>query len=203
MKTTPYELVFGQPPHLSVFPGAKRNCVMEEDVEDLFEENSTTDPSQNQPQIETISEPDIHAQIELETETMSEQSNSDTYLKTETTAEQLNLDTFPQSETTSEQHNLDSFPLGTSAKHFNLRKEADKHYRRNAESMKLKYCKGKRKKVLTFRVGDFVSVRIPRIDRSSTDSHRLLCVIVERLGSKFHLYRLRYMKYIYYDCVCN
>ena len=41
-----------------------------------------------------------------------------------------------------------------------------------------------------FNVGDFVSVRIPRIDRSSTDSHRLPCVIVERLGETFHLYRL-------------
>ena len=30
-----------------------------------------------------------------------------------------------------------------------------------------------------FNVGDFVSVQIPRIDRSSTDSHRLLCVTVD------------------------
>ena len=42
-----------------------------------------------------------------------------------------------------------------------------------------------------FNVGDFISVRIPRIDRSSTDSHRLPCVIVERLGETFHLYRLK------------
>ena len=33
-----------------------------------------------------------------------------------------------------------------------------------------------------FNVGDFVSVRILRIDQSSTDSHRLPCVIVEHLG---------------------
>lgn len=59
--------------------------------------------------------------------------------------------------------------------------------------MKLKYCKAKRKKVLTFSKGDFVSVKIPRIDRSSTDFHRLPCVVVEKLGSEFHLYRLRYI----------
>lgn len=65
------------------------------------------------------------------------------------------------------------------------------NYRRNAERMQLKYAKGRRKKVLTFSQGDFVSLRIPRIDRSSTDAHRLPCVVVERLGSKFHFYRLR------------
>ena len=40
MKTTPYELVFGQPPRGSAFPGLS-NCqsVMEEDVQDLLEES--------------------------------------------------------------------------------------------------------------------------------------------------------------------
>ena len=118
MKTTPYELVFEQPPHFSVFPGAKGNCVMEEDVEDLFEENPTTDPSQNAPQIETMSEPDsqmetmpkpdIHPQIEFET--MSEQCNSDTCPQTETMSEQCNSDTYPQTETMSEQCNSDTYP---------------------------------------------------------------------------------------------
>jgi len=31
-------------------------------------------------------------------------------------------------------------------------------------------------------VQDCVSVRIPRIDRSSTDSHRLACVVVQLMG---------------------
>ena len=82
-------------------------------------------------------------------------------------------------------------PLATTQKHLLLRQEADKRYRNNAEKMQLKYCKGKRKKVMTFYPGDFVSVRIPKIDRTSTDHHRLPCVIVERLGKKCFLYRLR------------
>jgi len=90
-----------------------------------------------------------------------------------------------------EENELNS--LATTQKHRQLREEADKHYRLNAERMKLKYSKAKRKKVLTFSEGDFVSVRIPRIDRSSTDFHRLPCVVVERLGSSFYLYRLRYL----------
>ena len=89
--------------------------------------------------------------------------------------------------------------LASTEKHRQLREAADKQYRLNAERMKLKYCKAKRKKVLEFSEGDFVSVRIPRIDRTSTDFHRLPCVVVECLGSKFHLYRLRYCtKYIHY-----
>ncbi len=44
---------------------------------------------------------------------------------------------------------------------------------------------------MTFTVGDFVSIKIPRIDRSSTDLHRLPCVVVEKLGQTHHLYRLR------------
>ena len=81
--------------------------------------------------------------------------------------------------------------LASTEKHKKLREEADKRYRANAEKMQLKYCKGKRKKVRVFCPGNFVSVRIPRIDRASTDSHRLPCVVVERLGKVHHLYRLR------------
>ena len=88
-------------------------------------------------------------------------------------------------------HTQSSKHLSTSEKHKKIREEADLRYRRNAERMQLKYAKSKRKKVMMFSEGDFVSVRVPRIDRSSTDSHRLLCIVVEKLGNKHHLYRLR------------
>ena len=52
--------------------------------------------------------------------------------------------------------------------------------------MQMKYSKGKRRKITTFSVGEVVSVRVPRIDRTSTDLHRLVCVIVECQG-KEHL----------------
>ena len=57
----------------------------------------------------------------------------------------------------------------------------------------MKYCKAKRKKVITYNAGDFVSVKVPRIDRTSTDFHRLPCVVVDVLGKEFHLYRVRYV----------
>ena len=81
--------------------------------------------------------------------------------------------------------------LGTSSKHLLVRKEADERYRQNVERMKMKYSKDKRKKMVTFCCGDFVSVKIPRIDRASTDLHRLPCVVVQVLGKKHHLYRLK------------
>ena len=80
---------------------------------------------------------------------------------------------------------------GTSAKHFSLHLEADKQYTQNAECMQMKYCKSKRKKVHTFNVGDFVSIKVPCIDWTSTDLHRLPCIVVQRLDSKHFLFRLR------------
>ena len=42
-----------------------------------------------------------------------------------------------------------------------------------------------------FEVGEYASLRIPRIDRSSTDLQRLPCVIVEVIGKAQSMYRLR------------
>ena len=81
---------------------------------------------------------------------------------------------------------------GTSEKHLRVRTAADELYKRNAERMQVKYCKGKRKKVTTFSVGNVVSIKVPRIDRMSTDLHRVICVVVECRGEEHHLYRLRY-----------
>ena len=81
--------------------------------------------------------------------------------------------------------------LATTKKHLSLREKADEHYKRNALRMQLKYSKKKRIMVRIFSPGDYVSVKIPRIDRSSTDCHRLPCVVVKRTGEKEHLYQLR------------
>ena len=37
MKSTPYELVFGQPPRQNIFPGVRSVHIMEEDMNDLFD----------------------------------------------------------------------------------------------------------------------------------------------------------------------
>ena len=80
-------------------------------------------------------------------------------------------------------------PLATTEKHRSVREKADKAYRKNANRMKLKHAK--QHKVKDFRVGECVSVRVPRIDRASTDPQRLPCVVVEVVGKSQAAYRLR------------
>ena len=168
MKTTPYELVFGQPPRQNVFPGVSGTNIMEEDIEDIFIEDKTEENTDDK------SENDKLVNKEKPDDKMEEKPEKTEKKECEDKTEKE--------------------PLATMSKHLNVRQEADKLYVRNAERMQQKYCKAKRKKVLTFCQGDYVSIRIPRIDRTSTDLHRLPCIVVERHGSQFHLYRLRYVQ---------
>ncbi len=230
MKSTPYELVFGQPPRQNIFPGVTGTRIMEEDVEDILEEEkeneseSGLDDSEPRKKTQAEGGNDVEKEnvaeetdaeegnekadiLEEEKENDSESGPDDSKPRTKTQAEEGNekADSDTEKESNAQKENdkekgkeidpeMDSdLVLGNSQKHLKLRKEADERYRQNAERMRLKYAKAKRKKVMTFNPGDFVSIRIPRIDRTSTDFHRVPCVVVERLGSEFHLYRLRYV----------
>ena len=57
-----------------------------------------------------------------------------------------------------------------------------------AKKMTSRYDK---KKAMRFQIGDSVSIRIPRIDRTCTDIPRIPCVIVEVHGKVQESYRLR------------
>ena len=70
----------------------------------------------------------------------------------------------------------------STAKHFKVREEADANYRANAERMKLKYSKRKRVTQETFNEGDLVTIRVPKIDRSSTDQPRLVTKVASTRG---------------------
>ena len=80
-------------------------------------------------------------------------------------------------------------PLATMKKHLQVREKANIAYRKNVEMMKKKYAKNS--KIMKYKIGDYVSVRIPRIDRASTDLQRLPCVVVGIIGKAQQLYRLR------------
>ena len=84
---------------------------------------------------------------------------------------------------------VDFEKLSTSHKHLQRRVLADEHYRLNAKHMR--DCYNNSTRVHTFKRGNIVSLRIPRIDRAATDLHRLPCVVVETLGTKRPLYRLQ------------
>ena len=90
----------------------------------------------------------------------------------------------PQQSLLDTQQMLEELPqpfstLNTSEHHRSIRELADKHYRKNAEKMKLQYAKKKRHQVVTFSSGDNVTLRIPRNERSSSDMLRLLCHVLE------------------------
>lgn len=70
-----------------------------------------------------------------------------------------------------------------------LRQRADKKYLRSAEKMAERY--NRKRRVKSFEVGESVSLRIPRIDRTSSDLPRLPCIIVQVKGDAKQLYRLR------------
>ena len=79
-------------------------------------------------------------------------------------------------------------PLATLNKHRNICEKADVLYRRNAERMKHKHLLVH--KVKKFAVGESVGLRIPRIDQTATDVHRLPCVIVKMVGKAQDMYCL-------------
>ena len=79
--------------------------------------------------------------------------------------------------------------LATTVKRLPVHQIADKEYLKNANRMMVKY--NLKHKVKEFHAGDCVTVRIPRIDRASTDSNRLPCIIVQVIGTARAMYCLR------------
>ena len=64
--------------------------------------------------------------------------------------------------------------------------------------MKIKYAK--QQNVRTYSVGESVSVKVPRIDRTCTDLPRIPCVVVQRVGKAQELYRLRCKSGVLSNC---
>ena len=77
-----------------------------------------------------------------------------------------------------------------------VRLRANQKYLKTAERMAHRY--NSNRKTLVFSVGDVVSLRIPQIDRTSSDQPRLPCVVVEVKGKAQNLYRLRYLPYLWH-----
>ena len=124
MKATPYELVFGQPPQHNIFPGAKGERIMEEDVEDLFDK-----------------EDDCESGVSGGDKPVGDPGTSDGAQKDGC---RLGAGEELAGDPDSDGHTV---VLASTEKHRKLQEEADKRYRDNAEKMQLKYCKGKRKRL--------------------------------------------------------
>jgi hypothetical protein len=81
--------------------------------------------------------------------------------------------------------------LGTSARHVKRRKRALVHYEQAAQNQIKKQTRNKRVRLQAHVVGDYVTVRVPHQDRTSSDLPRLPAIIVEVQGTKRFSYRLR------------
>ena len=53
-----------------------------------------------------------------------------------------------------------------------------------------RYSKRNKRKIVEFSVGDNVSVKVPRIDRTRTDAPRLPCVVINISGNDTKNYKL-------------
>ena len=72
----------------------------------------------------------------------------------------------------------------TSPRRIKIREIVRKRGKENAEKIKSRYAKRKRIQVADFYVGQIVTVKIPKQDRTSTDNKRIECVIVGKKGEK-------------------
>ena len=240
MKTTAFELVFGQHPRSVIFPGILTKKI-QEDVEDILYESDNNDEevqqydagysNEERQQYDMWCNDEEQQQYGLKYDDEGKQQQYDMDnderqqqydMDSDDEGRQQNYDMDNDNEGRQQQHDMDNDDevrqqkydvecddgkrqqygtnssnedcyhqsLATTSKHILMRKKADICYCENAKRMQLKYTKAKRKKIMTFSVGDYVSVHIPRIDCSFTDSHRLPSIVVERLGTKFYLYQL-------------
>ena len=161
MKTTPYELVFGQPSRQSIFLGVSGIGIMEEDVQDLLENCTSLDRPQqhfNSQECEPTSdskEPQLPSNLDNPQPPSDSQEPQPPFDSQEPELH-FNRDN-PQPPSDSQEpwpfsNSQEPLPLvinnepflTTSEKHKKIRKEADVHYRLNAERMQLKYSKWKR-----------------------------------------------------------
>ena len=71
-----------------------------------------------------------------------------------------------------------------------IREKVQKRALENAEKMIDKYAKKKRIRLMNFKVGQSVSVKIPKADRSSSDVRRLPCEVISVKGGTQQLYEL-------------
>ena len=71
---------------------------------------------------------------------------------------------------------------------FKVRENARERFMKAATKMANRY---NARNVTKFKKGDLVTVRIPKIDRTSTDLLRLPCLVVEVCGKAQESYRLR------------
>ncbi|KAL5503594.1 hypothetical protein EMCRGX_G010567 [Ephydatia muelleri] len=165
---SPYELVFGQKARTVIVPTQQNAIVLEDDLADEGIDNV----------VDEAEEDTLHAEVSA---AESETTEREVLEKND---DELNGN---ELKCNGKRKCLREDALSTSLKHKKIRIKADRKYLSSAKKMAERY--NKQHSTLSFVIGESVSVRIPRIDRASSDLSRLPCV-VEIVGDQ-SLYRLR------------
>eukprot|EP00731_Ephydatia_muelleri_P002138 Em0001g2138a len=206
---SPYELVFGQKARTVIFPTQQNAIVLEEDLGISSEQATAISTSQHQA---FRSEEDANTDVEQDAQCSMSSSHqgSATQNVVDEAEDTLHAEVSAAESETIERGVLEKNDdklngnelkcngkrkclredaLSTSLKHKKIRIKADRKYLSSAKKMAERY--NKQHSTLSFVIGESVSVRIPGIDRASSDLSRLPCVVVEIVGGDQSLYRLR------------
>lgn len=81
-------------------------------------------------------------------------------------------------------HDITNLPTG----HHKIRQIARDRYVNNAKVMQEKMLRKNAKRKISYEIGDFVRIGIPKIDRSGTDRKLLICKVIGTVNER--LYRL-------------
>ena len=204
MGTSPFKLVFGLAPRPSLFPGALQEVVMEEDVEDILGSDEILSDEVDvggevgsagcgSGDLGGAAGCSAHSSASVSPCLSQEGVFCDDEVHPGEVDSSSDSDVVPDSEgeVADSEGCVGSEGLQfASCRHLALRKVADERYRRNAEKLSQKYAASKRKKTVSFAVGDNVSVRVPRRDRSGTDALRVPGVVVDCSAHYYYYYCL-------------
>jgi polycystin 1L2 len=218
INTSPYEVVFGQQACAGVFPGCSNMQIDEQDVLKVLQVDDLDGPVEKEcendnEEFEFDVNEDVFDNVNMVFESNaadihdSPAENKDDSEEFDPTGDRLDdvnkvesgEDGHAHEPATSECVSEDVKPddndrdrrLGTSARHVKRRKRALVHYEQAAQNQIKKQTRNKRVRLQAHVVGDYVTVRVPHQDRTSSDLPRLPAIIVEVQGTKRFSYRLR------------
>ena len=221
IKEVPYEVVFGQPPQRACLPSDARGVISLDDDEESDQRFANTRTSayvalNGEQQTSDLCPQNVAFGEYYTADNMQEPcgrdqvaatDNIETYAAGAIEEEQGEPETSAvlddDSETTihTEAANArsslpspsswDLRPLSTRGSHQDIRDRAQNNFEKSSRRMADYYDRKKSSKRVVYKVGDLVTVSVPKADRSKGDIKRLPCIIMEISGAKQQLYRLR------------
>ncbi|CAG8651739.1 13546_t:CDS:2, partial [Ambispora gerdemannii] len=156
----PYQIVFGRKPPENIERNAENQC----------QEKSADRQWQRQ------------NFIEQQAEEISNLESTSTHLNNSRhTSVTISSDEYDSDECNA-LHDITNLPTD----HYEVYQVARDRYTKNAKIMREKMLRKNAKRKISYEIGDFVRIGIPKIDRSSTDRKLLICKVVGTVDGEFY-----------------